>query len=306
MFDIMRTCLDSVGVVGVGTMAKPMVHRLVETGLRDVHLYDANPNATADLIGLKGVSAHNDLEQLVESCAVVLLSLPGPAAVEDTVKRVLRSPPSQDLTLVNTSTSGIATSRKCVDLLASTEVQFVDAPVSGGVTAARQGTLTFILSGPEDGVSNAEPLLQQLGSNLFNVGTRPGLAQAVKSANNMLGLGALLATAEATAVLAQLGVDTRQAIDVFNASSGRNSATLEKFPREVLTGRFSFGFSFASVVKDLDLFIQAAEEAGIEAGVAGTVHAEWQQAADQGWADLDCTRVVDYVLQLSANGISRR
>lgn len=294
MFDIMSAPQGGIGFVGVGTMAAPMVERLVGRGWPDVHVHDLNPRATAAL-GHLPVTLHEDLDTLLASCAVVMLSLPGPAAVEATVGRARDGGSNHRLVLVNTSTSGLATSRRCAELIEGTGVAFVDAPVSGGVAAARTGALTFIISGPDDAVRAVEPVMRDLGSHLFTVGTKPGLAQAVKSANNALGLGALLATAEATTVLGRLGVDVGQAIKVFNASSGRNSATLEKFPHEVLTGRFSFGFSFSSVVKDLSLFLEAADGVGFAPCVATTAHAAWQRASQEGWADLDCTCIVDYV-----------
>lgn len=294
MFDIMSGLEGGIGFVGVGTMAAPMVGRLVGRGWREIHVHDVDQQATAALAHLP-VTVHEDLDSILASCAIVLLSLPGPAAVEATVGRVRDGHSNHRLTLVNTSTSGVATSRRCAQLLEGTGVDFVDAPVSGGAVAAGTGALTFMISGSDDAVHAVEPVLRDLGANLFTVGAKPGLAQAVKSANNMLGLGALLATAEVTTVLGRLGVDVRQAVEVFNASSGRNSATLDKFPQEVLTGRFSFGFSIRSVVKDLSLFLEAADDVGFEPGVAANVHAAWQRASEEGWADRDCTRIVDYV-----------
>lgn len=301
MFDIMEAPRGCVGFVGVGTMAAPMVERLVSRGWVDVHVHDLDPRATAALAHLP-VTVHDELETLLASCDVVLLSLPGPAAVEATVSRVRDRDSNHRLTLVNTSTSGLASSRKCVEALEGTGVEFVDAPVSGGATAAGTGGLTFILSGPEGAVRGVRAVLRELGSNLFVVGEKPGLAQAVKSANNMLGLGALLATAEATSVLGRLGVDVGQAVEVFNASSGRNSATLEKFPREVLTERYAFGFSFGSVVKDLSLFLEVADDVGLAPSMATHAHAAWRRAAEEGWAELDCTRIVAYVDQGDETG----
>ncbi|NIH83361.1 NAD(P)-dependent oxidoreductase [Amycolatopsis granulosa] len=286
---------ERVGFVGAGRMAQPMIRRLAAHGKHEIGVYDRDPAATERLTGLPSVTVHRDPGSLFEASELAILSLPGPAAVEGTVSELLAGRTPERLTIVNTSTSGIVTSKKCAERLAGTGVQLVDAPVSGGMVAAERGALTFIVSGPAEAVRTARPVLELLGEHLFDVGREPGLAQAVKSANNMLGLSALLATAEAAVVLTRLGVDLAQAIDVFNASSGRNSATLEKFPREVLTGRFDFGFSFASVVKDLSLFLEAARDAGLDPAVATHAHAAWQQAAEDGYADLDCTRVVQYV-----------
>ncbi|MGI6876784.1 NAD(P)-dependent oxidoreductase [Amycolatopsis sp. 3B14] len=285
----------NVGFVGAGRMAQPMIRRLAARGDREIHVYDRDPRTGTRLADLPAVTVHDEPGSLLSAAPLAILSLPGPQAVEGTVSELLAGDTPAELTLVNTSTSGIATSKRCAERLAGTGVRYIDAPVSGGTVAAERGALTFIVSGPAAGIEAARPVLGELGERVFDVGREPGLAQAVKSANNMLGLSALLATAEATVVLARLGVDPAQAIEVFNASSGRNSATLEKFPREVLTGRFDFGFSFAAVVKDLGLFLEAAHEAGLDVDVARHAHAAWRRAAEDGYGDLDCTRVVDYV-----------
>ncbi|HET7410230.1 MAG TPA: NAD-binding protein [Paracoccaceae bacterium] len=106
------------------------------------------------------------------------------------------------------------------------------------------------------------PILENFGM-LFHVGDKPGLAQVVKLGNNMMAAAAILVSAEALAMGVKAGVDPRVMVDVINVSSGRNSATQDKFPRAVLPGTFDFGFSTALSHKDVRLCCEEAEAMGV-------------------------------------------
>ena len=107
----------------------------------------------------------------------------------------------------------------------------LDAPISGGTKGAEDGTLTSIVSGAPGTVHEVRSVLSDLARNVFVVGDRPGLAQTCKLVNNALSLTAMMLTSEAIVAGVAAGLDARTMIDVINVSTGRNSATLDKFPR---------------------------------------------------------------------------
>jgi len=146
--------------------------------------------------------------------------------------------------------------------LAEHGIQAVDAPVSGGVKGAREGTLAVMISCPRGILETVEPIAQVFG-RVFYVGEKPGLAQVVKLGNNMLAAAALVASSEALAMGVKAGVDAKVMIDIINAGSGRNSATQEKFPRAILPGTFDFGFATGLSYKDVRLCVDEAEALGV-------------------------------------------
>jgi 3-hydroxyisobutyrate dehydrogenase-like beta-hydroxyacid dehydrogenase len=117
--------------------------------------------------------------------------------------------------------------------LAERKIAWVDSPVSGGVTGAKAGTLAVMVSCPKPAYQKLEPVLKVFGK-LFHAGEKPGLAQTAKLANNLLAATAMVATSEAMAMGVKAGLDARVLIDIINASSGRNSASQDKFPRAIL------------------------------------------------------------------------
>jgi len=106
---------------------------------------------------------------------------------------------------------------------------------------------------------------------LFFTGEKPGLAQTAKLANNLLAAAALVATSEVMAMGVKSGLDAKVLIDIINASSGRNSATQDKFPRAVLPGSFDFGFATGLSYKDVRLCVDEAEALGVPMVVGAAV-----------------------------------
>ena len=137
-------------------------------------------------------------------------------------------------------------------------VQYLDAPVSGGVAGARARTLAVMASGPAEVFTAVRPLLETFGSRIFHVGTDPGQGQTAKLLNNLLSATALAITSEAMTVGVDAGLDPAVLLEVFNAGSGRNTATSDKFPAHVITRRFAAGFRLELMAKDVELCLAEA------------------------------------------------
>jgi 3-hydroxyisobutyrate dehydrogenase-like beta-hydroxyacid dehydrogenase len=114
----------------------------------------------------------------------------------------------------------------------------------------------------------------------------------MKLANNFLSATALVATAEALVLGVKGGLDPSTMLAVINAGTGRNTASEDKFPRQVLSGRYAAGFTTGLLTKDLDLCAAAAEALGVPMPVAAEVHAQWRRAVAALGADADITRIV--------------
>jgi 3-hydroxyisobutyrate dehydrogenase-like beta-hydroxyacid dehydrogenase len=222
----------------------------------------------------------------------VLVSLPTP----EVVRAVALGP--QGLirggalrTYVDLSTSGQAVAAEVAAALAERGIATLDAPVSGGVRGAVAGTLAVMVAGAGPELERARALLEVFG-RVFHVGEQPGLGQLMKLANNFLSATAIVATAEAVVLGFKGGLDPAIMLEVINASTGRNTATEDKFPRQVLTGRYAAGFTTGLLTKDLGLCAAAAEALGVPMPVAAAVHARWQRAVAELGAAGDITRIV--------------
>jgi 3-hydroxyisobutyrate dehydrogenase-like beta-hydroxyacid dehydrogenase len=279
--------MASLGFIGLGNMGLPMARRLKDAG-HDLVVHDIQPEKVAGL----GAQAVRSPREVADRADIVLLSLPVPSAVRSVVADADGLAQGRRAKLVvDLSTSGPDTAVEAARVLAEHGIGFVDAPVSGGVSGAEKGTLAVMVSGPADACERLQPILAAIG-RVFVVGDAPGQGQVMKVLNNLLSATAMAATAEVMIVGAKAGLDARTMLDVLNASSGRNSATMDKFPRSVLDRSFDFGFRAVLLHKDVRLCRDLAEAMGMPFRVGEAVEAVWAQAAEQ-LGDRDFTRIVE-------------
>ena len=260
---------EVIGFVGVGRMGGPMAGRLMDAGHKLV-VFDTQRAATTALVD-RGAELGTSPQDLASRADIVLISLPTPGIVKSVVlgeSGLVHG--SRAKIVIDTSTTGPSTAALAARELAGRGIEWVDCPVSGGITGAANGTLAVIVSCRKPVFEVVEPILKTFGK-LFFTGEKPGLAQSAKLANNLLAAAALVVTSEAMAMAVKSGVDAKVMIDIINVSSGRNSASQDKFPRAVLTRSFDFGFETGLSYKDVRLCVDEAEAMGVPMIVGGTV-----------------------------------
>jgi 3-hydroxyisobutyrate dehydrogenase len=183
-------------------------------------------------------------------------------------------------------------------------VRVIDAPVSGGVARARDGTLAIMAAGEDSALERCEPIFAHLGSHVFRCGPKVGSAHAVKALNNVLSCVGVLAAAEALAVGASFGLDPEVMLDIFNASTGRNNATENKFRQFVLSGTYASGFGLDLMVKDLETAAELARTMGVEAPLSDSCR-KLASAALAELGPVDHTYLAAWVEELSSRSESR-
>jgi 3-hydroxyisobutyrate dehydrogenase-like beta-hydroxyacid dehydrogenase len=281
---------ELLGFVGVGRMGGPMALRLLDAGYK-LCIYDVSPEALKPFVE-RGAQIVSSPAEVASQAETVLLSLPMPDVMRSVAlggnDGVING--SKVKTVIDLSTTGPGTAAQIAGLLADRSIGWVDAPVSGGVTGAKAGTLAVMVSCPKPRFEQLEPVFKVFGK-VFYTGEKPGLAQSAKLANNLLAATALVATSEAMAMGVKAGLDARVLIDIINASSGRNSASQDKFPRTILTGTFDFGFATGLSYKDVRLCVDEAETMGVPMVVGAAVRQMLAVTKARFGADSDFTHV---------------
>ncbi|MGW3285866.1 NAD(P)-dependent oxidoreductase [Streptomyces sp. NPDC001002] len=280
---------ERVGFVGLGNMGSVLAANLVHTSHTVVTHDTAGPARSPE--GAVHVPA---VAEVARRAPVLVLSLPDGTASEQVAGEIVKAAGRRVRCVVDTSTVGVAASRAVAELLAGEGIGYVDAPVSGGVAGARARTLTVMYAGDDTACARAEGVLAGLSDRRRRVGDRPGMAQALKLANNFLSATTLAATSEAVAFGLAAGLDLATMLDVLNGSSGQSAATSDKFPRHVLTGRYAAGFANSLMDKDVRLYLRAVEEQGGPASIGEVAAAVWRRFAEAE-PGADFTRIFPFV-----------
>jgi 3-hydroxyisobutyrate dehydrogenase-like beta-hydroxyacid dehydrogenase len=281
----------TIGFVGLGAMGQHMAARLLDAG-HELAVFDTRPEAVAPHAA-RGATACDSAAEVADVARTVLVSLPTPDVVRDVANELSRGETIE--TYVDLSTTGPPVAAEVAAMLTATGVACLDAPVSGGVAGAKAGSLTIMAAGDAAVFDRARPLLEVIGKNVVHVGDEPGQGQLAKVLNNLLSATALAITAEAVALGVRSGLSARTLVDVFTKSSGRNSATDDKFPRHVLPRTFGAGFRTELMNKDVQLCLAEAQRQGVPMMLGGSVAQLWSLAAATADDGADCTEIVQMV-----------
>ena len=249
-----------IGFIGLGNMGAPMVKRLVASG-HDITGYDVMESAMATLSEVK-MSFSKDILTAAREQEVVITMLPNGEALIKVVEAIIPVM-SKGSCFIDCSTVDINTTRQVATLLKNAAIHVLDAPVSGGVSGAEAGTLTFMVGGSEDSFAIGNPLFKIMGKRVIHCGA-DGAGQAAKICNNMILGVTMIATCEAFALADDLALDRQKLFDVVSTSSG-NSWSMRTYcpasgvgPESPSDNNYLPGFSASLMLKDLMLSQEAA------------------------------------------------
>jgi 3-hydroxyisobutyrate dehydrogenase len=293
-----------VGFVGLGQMGLPMAARLAEAGY-DVRGFDISQAARAALRAkAPAARAAGALAEVAEDADAVVLMLPDSKVIA-TVTRShgLLAAMRQGTLLIDMSSAEPAATAELAAEALGKDIRLVGAPVSGGVIGAAEGTLTIMAGGDAAAVARARPLLENLGSRVVHVGTRPGAGHALKALNNLISATHMLATSEAMLAGQRFGLDPAVMLDVINTSSGRSGSSQNKWPNYVLPGGYDSGFAMRLQVKDAVIGLGITRESGTGARLAELAVELWRQAANWLPDGADHTEIVRW-LEQTREGLS--
>jgi 3-hydroxyisobutyrate dehydrogenase-like beta-hydroxyacid dehydrogenase len=275
------------GFIGVGRMGAHMARRLLKAGI-SLTVYDTSKDA-CDELAKDGAQVASSALDVANNTEIAFLSLPTPDIVQKVCSGLTGAKKMK--VVVDCSTTGPGVARIAHAELAKAGIIYMDAPVSGGMAGARDGTLAVMVSGKRAVYDRVEPAIKQFGK-LFFCGEGAGLAQVMKLANNIIAAGVIVMSAEVIAMGTKAGLNPRQMCDIINAGSGRNSATQDKFPLAILNRKFNLGFKTGLMYKDVALCMSEADRLGATMWVGNNTKEIWKLAQETLGADSDFTEIV--------------
>ena len=280
-----------VGFIGLGAMGAPMAERLLAAG-HELAVFDVNPAAVRALAE-RGAVAKRSARHAAAGAETVFACLPSPEVSHEVAQDV--SGAEGFRTYIEASTIGTAAVKAIAMTLGETGVSVLDAPVSGGPRGARAGTLATMVSGERTAFERTRPLFDAIAGKVFYVGAEPGLAQMAKLANNMISAAGMAAACEAVVLAVKAGLDPELLVDVINASTGRNSATQDKFPQSILPRSFDYGGKLATMYKDVQLCFDEARAMDVPMWVGSSVVQLWFQGMVEGRGQDDYTTIIKVI-----------
>lgn len=287
--------MTAVGMIGCGNMGGRIARRIAGGG-EDVRGFDRD----AAQIGRAGLQPAASAAELAAHAEVVFLSLPDSTVIEPVVLGAdgLVEHVRAGQVVVDLSTASPESSVRIHDALAARGAAFLDAGISGGAKAAEQGTLTLMVGGDSATLERVRPLLAHFATNVFHMGA-PGTGHAAKVLNNFLNGVNLAAAAEAMVAARRAGLDPGQFLEVVNASSGMNWATVNRFPHIVRGDYLEGGLTGKLMAKDVRLYLDLVARLGVPSLNGPACLATFEVANGLGYGDQISNRVVDGIGDLA-------
>lgn len=279
-----------VAVIGLGNMGQPMAACLSRTGYK-VTGFDSSTEARSRFGAAGGVAGASVAEALA-GAAVVITLLPDGKIVRAAIEG-MKPHLTPGTVIIDMSSSAPVGTKTLGEELIAAGFEFIDAPVSGGVKRAIDGTLAIMAGGDNRTIDRAEPVLQAMGKSVFRTGPL-GSGHAAKALNNYVSAAGLAAAAEAVAIAERFGIDPNTLVDVLNASTGRNNSTENKLKQFVISGKFNSGFSLALMAKDIRTADELAHQLDVPAPLADEVAAQWDAALKMLGSSADHTEIGRY------------
>ena len=282
--------MPTLGFIGLGNMGGPMAHNLAAAG-HDVVCFDA---AGTEALAPPGAPTAESAAEVAQRARIVFLCLPDGPVVLRVARDIAGCPDRAVKIVVDSTTAGMPDARAAHDVLAEAGIRYADAPVSGGTKGSKAGTLAMMVAAPDDLYAEIEPYIRPMAANARHVGTQAGQGMAMKLLNNFLSATAMAATSEAVAFGVSQGLDMMTILETVNVSTGRNTATEDKFPNRIATGAFDAGFATKLMAKDLRLYEASVTATGAPRRLAGQLREIWD-GLEAARPDSDFTEIYRHV-----------
>lgn len=246
---------QKVGFIGLGTMGSPMAGHVARTGFSTL-VWNRTAGKDDHAVSL-GAQIASSLEELAESCTLIALCVGKTGDVAEIIGKLLPHC-APGTVIVDHSTISPAGAREIANFCATYQVEFLDAPITGGSMGAQAGTLTIFCGGTETAFLKAEPMLQAYGKRIAHVG-KSGQGQMMKLANQIAVGGALLGLCESLAFAERAGLDLQTTRDLLSTGAA-GSWAFDNYGPKIIAKDWSPGFSVKNQRKDFGYCQESAQE----------------------------------------------
>ncbi|HXW54123.1 MAG TPA: NAD(P)-dependent oxidoreductase [Candidatus Cybelea sp.] len=282
----------TVGLIGLGLMGKPMGRNLLKAGF-PLNVWNRTSERANDLIG-DGAKLAASPRQVAAESDVLITIVSDPPAVEQVLwgENGAFDALGRGSLYIDSSTVSPELARRVGRDCAARDIDYLDAPVTGGTWGAEKGELVFMIGGREKVFERAKPILEAVGKRFFLLGPN-GAGQTVKLAMNLLLALEVEALAEALALVGKSGVPGERLIEVMQSSMAR-AAVLDVKAPQMLSHDYPPSFPLRLMHKDVRLALELAREEGVRLPAGEAAYEVYSAVKDAATEDLDYAGVARF------------
>ncbi len=296
--------MESIGVIGLGKMGRPIAGHLLKAGYR-VFVHNRSQEAARELAGVGATNTSTPAE-LASMTDLIITSLPDTPTLEMVClgEKGVREGARNSSILIDTSTSHPETTQRLANVLATQGMEMLDAPVSGGEPGAIAATLSIMVGGPEATFMRALPVLQKIGRTITYMGAT-GSGQLAKLANQVIVALNYVAIGEGLVFGAKAGLDPAKLIEVLQGGLAQSSCLAQKGQR-IIDGNYEPGARLTIQIKDLQYALETAHAYGVPLPFTSMVQQFYEAAKAAGRQDWDHSAIVTLFEDLAGVKIRRK
>ena len=283
--------MKNIGFVGVGIMGKSMVRNLMKAGY-ELHIYARTKSKVEDVIS-EGAVYHDTVGDCASNVDVMISIVGYPKDVEEVYfgeKGILNSA-KEGTYVIDMTTSSPKLAKKIYDAAKEKGLHAMDAPVTGGDTGAKNGTLSILVGGDKEDYEACHKVFEAMGTNI-NYEGGPGCVQHTKMANQIMIAGTLSGVCEAMRYAEAQGLDLHTLLDSV-ATGAAGSKQLDAFGEKIIEGDFAPGFFMKHFIKDMNLAVEEAESKGLDLKILKQV-LENYRTLEEAYGDLGTQTLIKF------------
>lgn len=284
--------MNKIGFIGVGIMGKSMVRNLMKAGF-ELHIYARAKSKVEDVIE-EGAIFHESIGDCVKGCDAVITIVGYPADVEEVYfeeGNILDSA-EEGTYLIDMTTTSPMLAEKIYEKGTTKGFHVLDAPVTGGDTGAREGTLSILVGGTQEDYESCMPLFEAMGTNI-NFQGGPGSGQHCKMANQIMIAGTLSGVCEALTYAKAKGLDLSTVLKSVSTGAA-GSRQLDIFGPKILEGDYAPGFFMKHFIKDMKLALTEANLSELSLEVLSQALANYEELESEGYGNLGTQALIKH------------
>jgi len=283
----------NVGIIGIGAMGRPMAGNILKAG-HTLHVFARNPEKAGELAarGAKLLASPADVAAVSD---VIVLSLPFDPEVEEVLFGAsgIATAAKPGLLILDTTTGSTKAAVQIAARLRPQGIAYLDAPVSGGVKGAVEGSLAFVVGGDGPDIERAAPLMKCLGRHIHHLGP-VGAGRGLKAIVQIVAALNTLTLCEAAVLGKRLGIEPTKFYEALSDTAANSYHLQTKLPQFIIPGAFEGGHRIEMMVKDLEIGLQMGREMNHSLLLSAFAAQLYRAAATAGYAKKDISAMANF------------